>query len=134
MKVMHEVLELNPDHAAALNFIGYSWAEANLNLEKALAYILRAIELNPENGFIHDSLGWVYYRLGEFDKAIAALKKALALAPEDAPIYEHLGDVYQEGGQVQDALKAYSDALLYSKEDDPLEKERLRNKIKTLQK
>jgi len=134
MKVMHEVLKLNPDHAAALNFIGYSWAEANLNLEKALAYILRAIELNPENGFIHDSLGWVYYRLGEFDKAIAALKKAIVLAPEDAPIYEHLGDVYQEGGQEQDALKAYSDALLNTKEDDPLEKERLRNKIKTLQK
>nr|WP_320011865.1 tetratricopeptide repeat protein [uncultured Desulfobulbus sp.] len=133
MEVMQEVIKIKPDHAAALNFIGYSWAEANQNLEQALGYILRAIQLNPDNGFIYDSLGWVYYRLGAFDKAIDALKKALELTPEDAPIHEHIGDVYQEGGQIKNALQAYSNALLYSKEEDPLEKERLRNKINALQ-
>ena len=76
MQVMEDVIKLNPDHAAALNFVGYSWAEDNRNLDQALAYILHALEINPDNGFIHDSLGWVYYRLGEFDKAIAAPEKS----------------------------------------------------------
>lgn len=64
LSAMLRVLDISPDHPEALNFVGYSWADQNINLNQAYKYISRAVELKPDNGFILDSLGWVYYRLG----------------------------------------------------------------------
>ncbi|MDP3694819.1 MAG: tetratricopeptide repeat protein, partial [Desulfocapsaceae bacterium] len=66
---MEKVVELQPDHIDALNYLGYTWAENNTHLEKALEYIKKAIALKPDNGYILDSLGWVYFRMGELEKA-----------------------------------------------------------------
>ena len=107
---MQKVLELQPNHADALNFIGYSWADQNNNLEEALNYIQKAIELKPENGFIIDSLGWVYFRMGRFEDAVEALKHAVELQPGDPHIYEHLGDVYNALGENAKANHAYEKA------------------------
>lgn len=107
---MERVLELQPEHAEALNFIGYTWADNNINLELALQYIIRATELKPDNGFIIDSLGWVYYRLGHLKKAAKELEHALELEPDDPHIYEHLGDVYRTQRKFPEALEVYQKA------------------------
>ena len=131
--IMQKIIELKPDNAAALNFVGYSWAEKKINLDKALDYIQRAIELKPDNGYIRDSLGWVYYRLGKIDQAIKELEEAVKLSPDDAAIREHLGDVYLESGRVQEALQTYKKAVKLSVEDEK-EKKRIQEKIRILEK
>jgi tetratricopeptide (TPR) repeat protein len=111
MSVMEQVIALEPKHAAALNYVGYTWADKRQHLQKALEYIQRAVEQKPESGYIRDSLGWVYFRLGRYDEAVAELKKALALSDEDAEIWEHLGDVYVAMGKTEEALHAYEQAV-----------------------
>lgn len=132
LAIMEKIIELKPDHAAALNFVGYSWADTKVNLDQALDYIQRAIELKPENGYIHDSLGWVYYRLGKLDQAIKALETAVKLSPEDAAILEHLGDVYLESGRVREALQSYRKAAKLATENAE-EKKRIQEKIRILE-
>jgi len=133
LAIMQKIIELKPDHAAALNFVGYSWADTKVNLDQALEYIRRAIEIKPENGYIHDSLGWVYYRLGKLEQAIKELETATKLSPEDPAILDHLGDVYLESGRVRDALKTYKKALKLSTDDDQ-EKKRILEKIRIIEK
>jgi len=131
--IMQKIIELKPDNAAALNFVGYSWADKKVNLDKALDYIQRAIELKPENGYIYDSLGWVYYRLGKIEQAVNALEKAAKLSPDDPAILDHLGDVYLESGHVQQALEAYRKAVKFSS-DDEKDKNRILEKIRIIEK
>ena len=107
---MRKVLALQPDHADALNFIGYTLADKNMHLEEALGYILHAIELKPENAFIIDSLGWVYFRMGKFHEATEALEHAVSLEPNDPHIFDHLGDSYNALGDTDNAHKAYQKA------------------------
>lgn len=108
---MEQILEFSPDHPEALNYIGYTWADRNINLDKALAYVKKAVELKPENGYILDSLGWVYFRLGRFDEAKVQLEKAVRLAPDDPNIYDHLGDVYAALHEFDRAREAYGKAM-----------------------
>ena len=111
MEVMQQVIEINDSHAEALNFVGYSWADENVNLDQAYDYIKRAVEQLPDNGYIRDSLGWIYFRLGNFDKAIRELKKAIELQPDDPLMYDHLGDVYLAKKSYAKARQAYMKAL-----------------------
>ena len=130
MTTTEKVLQLQPNHPEALNFIGYSWADENKNLDRALEYIKRAVSQKPDNGFIHDSLGWVYYRLGDFDLARGELERAISLESRDPHIFDHLGDTYKALGQKDKALEAYTKALeLFTEEND---KGTLRKKIDTL--
>ncbi len=108
---MEKVLKLYPDHPEALNYIGYTWADRNMKLDTALKYIKKALELKPDNGFIRDSLGWIYYRLGRLEEARIELEKALELEPDDPNIYDHLGDVYSSLHNSDKARKAYQQAL-----------------------
>ena len=109
--IMERVLELYPDHPEALNYIGYVWADRNINLDRALKYIEKAVELKPDNGYILDSLGWVYYRLGRLNEARTWLEKAVKLAPEDPNIFDHLGDVYTSLQMTDKAGEAYRKAI-----------------------
>jgi tetratricopeptide (TPR) repeat protein len=119
MTTSEKVLQLQPNHSEALNFIGYSWAEENRNLDKALVYIRQAVAQKPENGFIHDSLGWVYFRLGDFNHAVEELEKAITLEPRDPHILDHLGDAYKAMGKKDKALEVYTKALeLFTEEND----------------
>lgn len=109
-------LKLYPDQPQVLNYLGYSWVDMNMNLDEALGMIRKAVELRPDDGYIVDSLGWAYYRLGRFEEAAAELEKAISLRPEDATINDHLGDAYWRVGrkiearfQWQHALDAKSD-------------------------
>ena len=129
---MRKVLELVPDHADALNFIGYSLADQNVHLEEALAYILQAIQLKPDNGFIMDSLGWVYFRLGKLNKATEALEQAINLEPNDPHIFDHLGDSYNALGKYDKARTAYEKAYeLFESKD---KKAAVREKINAIKK
>ena len=130
LRVMKRLLELNPDHPEALNFIGYSWADTDRNLEQALAYITRAMELKPGNGYIQDSFGWVHFKLGNLETARDELTEALALVPDDPHIYDHLGDVYMALNEPDKALKAYRSAFEYF--EDQQKKEMVREKIEML--
>ena len=121
VEMMEKVLKLQPDHPEALNYIGYTWADKNIHLDKALEYILRADALKPNNGFIIDSLGWAYYRLGDFPQAVRELERSLQLIPDDPHIYEHLGDVYRALQRSQEALKVYIKAYqLFKDEKDQI--------------
>jgi tetratricopeptide (TPR) repeat protein len=131
LSVMEKVLVLQPEHAAALNYVGYTWADSRKHLDKALKYIRRAVELEPENGYIRDSLGWVHFRLGHLDQAQQELEKANTLSPDDPAILEHLGDVYLESGQLQRALQVYRKALGFYTEE--LEKTGVREKIRIIE-
>jgi tetratricopeptide (TPR) repeat protein len=111
ISVMQEVIKRQPKHSEALNYVGYSWADKSINLDKALDYIRRAVELKPENGYVLDSLGWVYYRLGRYEDARQALEEAVRLSEEDPTIFEHLGDVYYALGLKEEGLAAYRKAL-----------------------
>lgn len=130
MKIMERVLELNPDDPYALNYIGYSWADKGINLEKAQQYLLEAVRQLPQDGFIRDSLGWVYYRQGVFEKAVQELEKAHQLEEGDPTILEHLGDAYLKIGNRPAAIERYRKALeLYEDEE---KKEAVRHKLQAL--
>jgi tetratricopeptide (TPR) repeat protein len=92
---LRKVIELQPDSHQALNFLGYLFAETGRNLDEAHTLISRALALDPQNGAYLDSLGWVYFKKGEYEKALSELKKAVALI-DDPVVYEHLGDVYRQ--------------------------------------
>jgi Flp pilus assembly protein TadD len=94
-----KALELQPEQPTVLNYLGYSWVEKNMHLEKAQKMIERAVELRPRDGYIVDSLGWVLYRLGDFAGAVIKLERAVALRPEDPIINEHLGDALWRAGR-----------------------------------
>ena len=105
------VLQVDPDFHAALNYLGYTFAEAGVNLDEALKLVSRAVALDPDNGAYVDSLGWTYYRLGRPEQARNYLERAARLEPEDATLQEHLGDVYVALGQKERARQAYQRAL-----------------------
>jgi tetratricopeptide (TPR) repeat protein len=96
-------LELNPDQPQVLNYLGYSWVDKGLHLDRALGLIEKAIEATPNDGYIIDSLGWAYYRLGRFDEAVNKLELAVTLLPNDPEINDHLGDAYWRVGRKLEA-------------------------------
>jgi tetratricopeptide (TPR) repeat protein len=108
---LREAVRLDPAHANALNYLGYSMADRNERLEEALVYIRRALEIDPWNGAYLDSLGWAYYRLGRFDEAREPLERAAREYPADPTVLEHLGDVYRELGDHDGALRLWRRAL-----------------------
>ncbi len=106
-----KVLELNPDNAAALNYLGYMLADRNLRLAEARKLITRALELEPANGAFLDSLGWVNFRLGKLDDAETYLRQALERVGKDPTIHDHLGDVYFQQGKLKDAIAQWELSL-----------------------
>jgi tetratricopeptide (TPR) repeat protein len=127
---MQRAIELNPKNAAALNYLGYTYADMGVKLDEAETLIRRALEIEPDDGFYIDSLGWVYFKRGDYARAIEYLERAAELAGEDPTIVEHLGDAYQKTGRNDLALQSYRDALGQSK--DAAQIERIKAKIQGL--
>lgn len=122
-----KLLDKNPDHAPSLNYLGYMWAESGTNLDKAHEMLVRAVSMEPNNGAYVDSLGWVYFRLGNLEQAEKYLTDATDLLPRDATVHEHLGDVLAKRGKSDKALQSYRTAL--SLDPEAKEVEQLRSKI-----
>lgn len=126
LREMEEAIKREPRHARALNYVGYTWADEGRNLDQAKAYIEQAVALLPKDGFVRDSLGWVYYRLGDFPAAVRELEIAVSLSPNDYAIYEHLGDAYLKNNEPDKAAEAFEKAIEFQQETE--KKEELRRK------
>jgi tetratricopeptide (TPR) repeat protein len=108
---LRKALILQPDQADVLNYLGYSLVDRGERLPEALTLIKRAAALRPKDGFIVDSLGWAYFRLGNFKDAESTLEQAVELRPGDAEINDHLGDAYWQGGRREEARLQWRRAL-----------------------
>ncbi|MCH6544667.1 MAG: tetratricopeptide repeat protein, partial [Deltaproteobacteria bacterium] len=127
-----KAIELDPKNAAALNYLGYTYAEMGIYLDEAEELIVRALKLESNDGFYIDSLGWVYYQKGDYGKAVEQLERAVGLVIDDPTIIEHLGDAYAKLGKLQQAILHYREAHKNAKEKDQLE--RIQQKIQHLEK
>lgn len=120
-------LALQPDHPQVLNYLGYSLVERGEKLDEALAMIQKAAAARPDNGAIVDSLGWVLFKLGDYDQAVVHLEKAASLEPVDPVINDHLGDAYWAVGRVIEARFQWQRALSFGPTDT--EADRIRDKL-----
>ena len=98
-----KALELYPEQPLVLNYLGYSWVDQGVHLDEAFKMLRRAVELQPEDGYIVDSLAWAHYKLGHYDEAVKLLERAIELKPGDPVINDHLGDAYWQVGRKLDA-------------------------------
>jgi tetratricopeptide (TPR) repeat protein len=102
-KDLLQALAFQPDNPMILNFIGYSWADKGMHMDKALDYIRRAVAQRPDDGYIVDSLGWALYRAGNYKESIEWLERAVSIVPDDSTILDHLGDAYWQSGRKNEA-------------------------------
>jgi Flp pilus assembly protein TadD len=134
---MRRVLQVNPENAAALNFMGYVLAQRGRELPEAERLVQRALTLRPDTGAFLDSLGWVYFQRGEYQRAVEALERASQLEPDEPVILEHLGDAYQKASRGAEAAGAWRRALEILRlepeaADPPQQREQLERKLKML--
>jgi tetratricopeptide (TPR) repeat protein len=122
IKSMETVLDIDPQNADALNFIGYSYADRGIHLDRAEQMIIQALKIKPDNGYILDSLGWVHFKKNQYDSALKHLKRARELLPDDSNIMEHLGDVYLKIGQDKEAMDHYRNAVKIDSDNITLKK------------
>ena len=123
---LKQALELVPEtsplgEAQILNYIGYSWVDMDIRLDEGYAKIQRAIELAPNDGHIIDSLGWAYFKLGQYEDAVRELERAIEHLPNDPVVNDHLGDVYWRVGRKLEARFQWERALANDPEDDDRE-------------
>jgi tetratricopeptide (TPR) repeat protein len=119
--MFQKCLRINPGHASAHNYLGYTWAEKGVNLEMAEMHIRKALEIEPGNHAYTDSLGWVLYKQKRYEESVINLKKAASMT-EDAVIYEHLGDAYLRISKKEKAIKTYKKALKLEPENKRIKK------------
>lgn len=111
-------LQLQPDNPMILNYIGYSWLEKNVNMDKALDFTRRAATLRPDDGYILDSYGWALYRTGNRQLAVEWLERAVEAIPDDSTILDHLGDAYWQTGRKNEARFKWRRAQELSKDTE----------------
>ena len=130
---MKKALDLSPEQPHVLNYLGYSWIDQGLHLEDGMKMLQRATELRPDDGAITDSVGWAFYRLGQYDKAVEWLERAAEQKGDDATIIEHLGDAYWHVGRKREARFQWERALNQKPDKDrlPVIKDKLANGLST---
>ena len=126
VETMEKILQLDDTHSDALNFLAYDQAESGIDLDLALTRAKKALEIKP-SGYIADTLGWIYFKMGSYSESREQLEKAAELHPDDAVIQEHLGDLYSAMKLPMKAASAYRRAL----EIDP-KAIQVENKLKIL--
>ncbi|MGB6446090.1 MAG: tetratricopeptide repeat protein [Xanthobacteraceae bacterium] len=119
---MKKALDLFPEQPLVLNYLGYSWVDQGVHLDQGMDMIRRAVEQRPDDGYIVDSLGWAYFRTGNYDEAVKNLERAVELKPEDPTINDHLGDAYWRVGRMLEAHFQWSHAKDLKPEPDDLPK------------
>jgi tetratricopeptide (TPR) repeat protein len=117
-KDLKQALKYQPTNPYILNYLAYSWADQNINLSQAVEMLEKAATLKPDDGAIIDSLGWVYFRKGEYAKAVEKLELAIELMPYDPVINDHLGDAYWKVGRKNEARFQWKRALSFAPEPD----------------
>ncbi|MHA1598281.1 MAG: tetratricopeptide repeat protein, partial [Alphaproteobacteria bacterium] len=131
-----KALEFKPDQPMVLNYLGYSWIDKGINLDRATEMIRKAVKLRPTDGYISDSLGWAHFRLGNFQESAKEMERAVALRPEDPVINDHLGDVYWRVGRTNEARFQWQRVLTLDPDDDLAASiaDKLKNGLKPLDK
>ena len=119
---LKKALDLFPDQPHVLNYLGYSWIDQGINLDEGMAMIKKAVQQRPDDGYIVDSLGWAYYRLGNYEDATKQLERAIELKPEDPTINDHLGDAYWRIGRTLEANFQWAHARDLKPEPEELPK------------
>ena len=119
---MKKALDLQPEQPHVLNYLGYSWIDQGVNLDEGMKLIRRAVEQRPDDGYIVDSLGWAYFRVGNYEDAVKNLERAVDLKPEDPTINDHLGDAYWRVGRTLEARFQWAHARDLKPEADELPK------------
>ena len=122
-----KALELIPEalgreKALVYNYLGYSWVDNGLNLNEAFDMLKKAVELRPRDGYIVDSLGWAYFKLGNHEAAVRELERAIELKPFDPVINDHLGDAYWKIGRKLEATFQWNHARDLNPEPEDLPK------------
>jgi tetratricopeptide (TPR) repeat protein len=125
---LKHALKLSPNQPQVLNYLGYSWVDRGQHLPEALSLLEKARALSPFDGYIVDSVGWAYYRLGRYKDSADALQQAVQLVPGDPTINEHLGDAYWMVGRKLEARFQWDHALAFDPEPD--QKVKLEEKLK----
>jgi len=124
-----KALEFVPDQPYVLNYLGYSWVDKGINLDRGKEMIRKAVALRPNDGYIVDSLGWAHYRLGEYAASVKEMERAAGLRPEDPVINDHLGDAYWRVGRKNEARFQWRRVLTLGTDDDKL-RSRVEDKLK----
>ncbi len=106
-----KILEIDPDHAATLNYLGYMLADRNVKLAEALQLITKALDKDPNNGAYLDSLGWVYFKMNRLPEAEENLRQALQRTPRDATVHDHMGDVLLRESKIKEAIAQWQISL-----------------------
>ena len=119
---MRKALDLQPEQPHVLNYLGYSWIDQGINLDEGMKMIKRAVDQRPDDGYIVDSLGWAYYRIGNYEDAVKNLERAIDLKPEDPTINDHLGDAYWRVGRTLEAKFQWAHARDLKPEPEDLPK------------
>jgi tetratricopeptide (TPR) repeat protein len=121
-------LTLSPDEPDLLNYLGYSWIDRGERLPEAIAMVQKAVDARPQSGAMLDSLGWGYYRQGDYKTAVAKLEQAVELEPGDPDVNGHLGDAYWRIGRTVEARYQWQRVL--SLEPDAKQKAEAEAKLK----
>jgi tetratricopeptide (TPR) repeat protein len=106
-----KILEINPDSAATMNYLGYMLADRNVKLPEALSLITKALDKEPNNGAYLDSLGWVYFKMNRLPEAEENLRQALIRTPRDGTVHDHMGDVLLKQSKVREAIAQWQISL-----------------------
>lgn len=122
-------LKLAPEQPELLNYLGYSWVDRGRRIPEALTMLEKARKLRPYDGYIVDSVGWAYYRLGRYEDAVKTLTAAVLLVPGDPTINDHLGDAMWRSGKKIAARFQWNHAITFSTDAD--EKAVIERKLKT---
>jgi tetratricopeptide (TPR) repeat protein len=128
---LERLIELNPQHAEALNFLGYTLVLNHQRIHDAKTFIHKALKISPTNPYIQDSWGWYLYTTKQFKQAILTLEKANSLLPNEPTICEHLGDAYLQNKLVYKAFEYYEKALLYTTDEST--KAKIQGKLDNIQ-
>jgi len=106
-----QALDLDPENAMTLNYLGYMWADKGEKLPEALKMIRKAVDIEPMNGAYLDSLGWVYFKMGEYELAEDNLRSAVNRDQTDPTVHMHLGDLYEKTGRIRQAAAQWEMSL-----------------------
>ena len=130
LRQMQIVIEMDKAYVPALNYLAYTYAEKEVNLDKAEELAQRALNFKPKDAYILDTMGWVLFKKGQFKEAVKHLSAAHQIRPSESVIAEHLGDAYYKLRSFEKAIRVYQQAVEVTTDDK--QAQQIRNKMASI--